>query len=666
MRVVDADGGPVEGAIVLVGGAPEEAWVLSDADGRATLTVGDDGITDRWLLVGGVDLKTTGYDLPEHQGPDGEVEIEIHPLPDPADDNPDYEFLPGGDSHSMTSGWCGHCHKTIADEWSVGRHNAAARNARTWDLYVGGGDLDPATCEAVGGWLAEGQEPGVDGGVVERCYVGPGVLPFLHDDCGESGEDGCDHPDAAGSLDTFGSCGDCHAPSTGVEPGAIDLARSVDLAYDEGVSCDLCHKTRSVNAGPWPGRDGGIELQRPSEDTDVFGHEFDPITFGPYPDVVAGNMKGSYTPGMRDAEWCSSCHEYARGALRPDQQVDPVRWPDGLPIGEIWSEYLASPYAGTPTTCQSCHMTVLDEESSTYDITEVGMVPSPGQGWFRELGEVHHHDLTVSEDMAVVLGLDLSLSLDGDDLVATATVSNLTAGHAMPSGEPMRQLIVLLEAVDGGGNPVAASGGQAVPDVGGARVMGELGTDVESIGDDLVFAGQVLPAVTAARFVRPTGEWDDYDGPGTASFAGLPAEEKGMPIRAVLGEVAVAAVVGDTVTLAVSAPALQPGDRVYLVADDDRAGAPGWLYGKTLVDADGSRGVAHYRAVDMASDNRLAAAGSGSSSHRFPAPWPGESVTVTARLIYRDFAAPVARLYGWDVADVELVTDDESYTGVED
>ncbi len=664
--MVDADGEPVEGVIVLAGGAPEEEWQYSDADGLATVTVGDDGITDRWILTGGVGLKTTGYDVPEHLGPDGLVEIEIHRLPDAADDNPDYQWLPGGDSHSMTSGWCGHCHKTIADEWSVGRHNASARNAKTWDLYVGGGDLDPAVCAALGGWIGEGQEPGVDGGVVERCYVGDGVLPFLHDDCGEDGADGCDHPDEAASLDSYGSCGDCHSPTSQADGGAIDFARSFEITYDEGVSCDLCHKIRSVDAGGAPGRDGGMQLQRPSEETDVFGHEFDPITFGPYPDVVAGNMKGTYNPVMRDADWCSSCHEYARGALRPDQQVDPVRWPDGLPIGEIYSEYLASPYAGTPTTCQTCHMTVLDEESSTYNITEVGMVPSPGQGWFRELGEVHHHNLTVAEDMAEAVGMSLSLSVDGNDLVATVTVSNLTAGHAMPSGEPMRQLIVLVEAVDDNGDPLPASGGQAVPDVGGRLVEGELGVDAILTDLELAFAGQDLPAATAVRFVRPTGDWDDYDGPGTASFTGLPAEQKGLPILAVVGEVAVASVAGDTVTLAAAAPDVLPGDRVYLVEGHDRAGAAGWLYGKTLVDGDGNRGVAHFRAIDMASDNRLASGGSGSSTHRFPAPWPGQTTAVTARLIYRDYAAPVARQYGWDVADVELATDDESYTGVED
>ncbi|MDP7113114.1 MAG: hypothetical protein QGH45_14170, partial [Myxococcota bacterium] len=283
-----------------------------------------------------------------------------------------------------------------------------------------------------------------------------------------------------------------------------------------------------------------------------------------------------------------------------------------------------------------------------------------------ELGEVHHHDLAVSEAMAQTLGLDLSVTLDGDELVASVTVFNMTAGHAIPTGEPMRQLIVLVEAVDDGGSPVAAVGGQAVPDVGGLLIEAELGIDALLSDLELTFPGVDLPAATAARFVRPTGQWDDYDGPGTASFTGLPAEQKGLPIFAVLGEVALASVNGEVATLAEAAPALQPGDRVYLVEGYDRAGAPGWLYGKVLVDDDGQRGVAHYRAVDMASDNRLASAGSGSSTHRFPAPWPGQTVTVTARLIYRDYAAPVARQYGWDVGDAELAVDDDSYLGVED
>ncbi len=657
VQVIDVEGNPVQDAIALTGGASERDWVYTAADGTAEVVVGDDGITDRWVLAGKEGYTSGGQDLDEHEAPTGQLQIVIYPLPAVEDDNPDYGIQPGGTSMSMDTSECGHCHPTIADDWAAAPHREAARNARTWDLYVGGSDLDAEACSALGGWLSDGQAPGVEGELLERCYTGQGVLPFLHEGCGEQGQQACDHPDLAGDLQAFGSCGDCHAPAVdGAMGGQVDLARATGVGYDEGVTCDLCHKVRSVEPGGAPGLDGAIQLQRPSEPTEVFSQDFDPITFGPYPDVVLAIMKGAYAPQMRESGWCSGCHEYARAGLRDDQQVDAERWPGGLPIIETYSECASCDIV----TCQGCHMAVLDEESSTYDITERDLIPSVDQGWIRETGEVHHHDLAwVGGDS----GMDLALELAENEgmLEAVVTVTNTSAGHAMPTGEPLRQLIVQLEAVDGKGQTVAALGGQAIPDVGGLQAWAVMDEGVQAQGTELVFDALDNGAVSGARFLRPTGQFDDYDGPGTASFEGRSAEEKGLPLYDFLAERAVVTVEGPVVQLDEAPPALQAGDLVYLVGDEDMAGAPGWLYAKILTDAQGERGVAHYRATDMASDNRLAAQASASSTHRFPLPSQGESLEVKARLLHRDYAAPVAQRYGWDRGDEELEQVSEVY-----
>ncbi len=657
--VTDPGGDPIEGAYVMVGGVDQAGWAVTDAAGQATVEVGDDGITDRWVLAGMEGWLSSGADIHETNGPSGALSIILKPLPDPADDNVDYHFQPGGTSMSMDTTECGHCHPTKADDWVDSAHHRAASNTHTWDLYTGGTAVDAETCAALGGFMATGQEPGVEGGTVERCYTGGGVLPFLNDGCGEQGGQACDHPDHAASLEAFGSCGDCHAPAVDWHPGgAIDLARATGVAFDEGVTCDLCHKTRDVVAGGSPGRDGSIQLQRPSEETWVVSQEFDPITFGPYPDVVVAIMKGSYEPGMREAAWCSSCHEYSRGALREDMPIDEARWPAGLPINETFSECVAGACSGE-TTCATCHMEVLDEESSTYDISERGVEPSVDQGWLRSLGQIFHHDFAwFLEDP--VYGLSVDLSAIQGTAEAQVRVANWRAGHALPTGHPMRQLIVLVEATDQDGQPVAATGGQAVPDVGGYRAMGVHGVDFTASGVSLDFGSVALPSASAVRFVRPTGTWDDYEGPGTDGFSGLGAEAKGLPITAVLGEVAVSAISGAQVTLASAPPALQAGDIAYLVDGTDAAGAPGWLFAKVMVDAAGQRGVAHYRAVDIASDNRLGFGGSASSSHSFPAPAQGGSLTVSARLLTRDYAAPIAVTYGWDTSDEQVAEASET------
>ena len=660
--VTDPDGAPLAGAYVMVGGAAQGDWSVTDAAGMASVEVGDDGITDRWVLAGMEGWISSGADVHETNGPSSTLGITLRRLPVPGDDNPDYHFQPGGTSMSMDTTECGHCHPTKADDWVDSPHHGSASNTHTWDLYVGGSAVDADTCASLGGWMATGQEPGIDGGTLERCYTGAGVLPFLHDACGEQGGPVCDHPDQAGDLEAFGSCGDCHAPAVDVHPGGqIDLARATGIAFEEGVTCDLCHKTRSVVAGGAPGRDGAIQLQRPSEETTVVSQEFDPITFGPYPDVVLAIMKGAYEPGMREAAWCSSCHEYSRGALRDDMPVDAARWPDGLPINETWSECEAGPCAGGDTTCATCHMDVLDEESSTYNLSERDVDPSVSQGWLRSYGQILRHDFEwFAKDQ--VYGLAVDLDTVDSSVEAQVRVNNWRGGHALPTGHPMRQLIVLVEAVDQDGQPVAPSGGQAVPDVGGYRAMGVYGTDFMASGASLDFGFQVLPGASAVRFVRPTGAWDDYDGPGTAGFSGLSAQAKGLPITSVLGEVTIASITGGVVTLDGAPPALQAGDIAYLVAGDDAAGAAGWLFAKVMVDADGDRGVAHYRAVDIASDNRLGFGGSSTSTHSFPLPAEGGAITVSARLLTRDYAAPIANAYGWSTADEQVVEASAEYS----
>lgn len=650
--VVDPDGVAVPDAWVMLGGANPDDWVLTGADGTATLDVTDDGMTDRFILAGLEGWISGGANLRETEAPDDPVTIEINPLPDA--DNADYSWQPGGNGDSPTSAECGHCHLTKGDDWATSAHRDSARNSHTWDLYTGAAStLSEDDCAALGGWMAEGVEPGGDTSTTTRCYVGGGVLDLLNDGCGEPDQAACDHPDQRAGLDAFGSCGDCHAPAVdGGIPGQIDLAATTGIAWDEGVTCDFCHKIRAVAPGPAPGLDGAITLERPSQPTLVTGQEFDPITFGPYPDVVVGIMKGSYAPDMRSADWCSSCHEYARGALSADMPVDSARWPEGLPLHETWSELNASPYGDLGLACHSCHMPVLDEESSTYDLSSRGVNPSVDQGWLRERGEVRHHHFPASGELEPP---DLSLDVDWDATGATVQVEvfNGNAAHAVPSGEPMRQLVVLVEAVDGDGQAVTAIDGPTVPDVGGFIAMGTVGVDLVVDGTTVTLTGTPSGAPVAMRFVRPTGTWMDDAGPGTGWFDSLPAEDKGLPILTALGTVDVIDLVGGTVTLGSTAPALQEGDIAYLVGEHDLAGAPGWLYAKTLVDRDGARGVAHHRAVDIASDNRLGVGVTGTTDYRVEAP----GGTVSARLVRRRYAAPVAARHGWDPTDSEVATD---------
>ncbi len=653
--VQDSDGVPVDNAWVMMGGWSADRWELTNENGQATVTLEDAGTREQYLLVGKEGWFSGGERLDFDEPQPDLWTLQLRPLP--SEDNPDYHFQPGGDGSSPDTSECGHCHWTIGDDWAASSHAQAAKSPRVWDLFTGASSetLEAEDCEALGGWLTEGATPGDPQSPQEHCYVGAGVLPWLHATCGTEATPACDHPDQQDQLQHFGSCGDCHSPAfDSTAPGQINLAAAEGVAR-EGVTCDFCHKVAHVTAGTSPGLDGSITLLRPSDPTPLPNLEFEAITFGPYPDVIVPVMNGSLSPQFSESEWCSSCHEYAQPALHPDEGglVDPERWPEGVPVFETWSEYSSSSLAGV-LACQGCHMPGLDEESSTYNITEQGLEPSVDQGWARESGQVRHH--TFDRNGLGDPQLTVVLNTDGDQVTATVTLANSSAAHAVPTGEPMKQLIIQVEATDADGTVVPATGGQVIPDVGGHVLLGILGTDLSVDGSDLTFQDAVLPDEPGlmVRFVRRPGDWIDYDGPGTNGFSGedRTAEERGLPREDFLGERTVAGTAGDTATLDDPPPDLVEGDRVYLVREGDLAGAVGWLHGKVLLASDGTRGVPHYRAVDVASDNRIAAEGTNTSTHLFT----GQDLTVTATLIRRQRAAGVADLYGWDRGDVEVAS----------
>ena len=651
VQVVDPDSEPVANAAVMLGGTSSYEWVWTDGDGLAVLPL-PVGASSDYVFAAKEGFFSTGFRL---SATDSGVSATLVLDPLPGHDNLDYNFQKGGNGSSPDTSECGHCHWTIGDDWAGSTHAAAATSPWLWDLYTGSSAtlVTVEACETEGGSWLDGQEAGVPGGVVGRCYVGAGVLPWLHDNCGGTGQAACDHPDT--TRERFGSCGDCHSPAIdGATPGQLDLALATGVAR-EGVTCDLCHKVASVTPGPEAGLDGGLHLLRPSAPSLLLGHEFDPVTFGPYPDVVVPIMNGSYTPQFREAAWCASCHEYAQPALHPDQDLG-TRWPEGLPILETWTEYQVSPYVGG-ATCQSCHMPPLDEESSTYNISSVGLEPSIANGWVRQIGEVRHHSFSTEGLSPPALSV-LAETVDGE-VVATVVVDNLSAGHAVPTGEPLRQLVVRVRAVAGDGGAVPPTGGQVVPGVGGRVAEGVLGADLLLEGDRLTLAEPIeAPLPLQVRVARPTGSWDDYGGPGTTPFGddSLSPEEKGLPLSSYVAEVEVLRVEGDTLVLSRTLDEARDGDGVVVTGTDDHAGASGWLYAKILVDAEGELGVAHYRAVDVMSDNRIGPGGTGTSEHRFPMPGPGDSLEITATLIHRARAAPVAQHYGWDSGDVEVAT----------
>jgi hypothetical protein len=258
------------------------------------------------------------------------------------------------------------------------------------------------------------------------------------------------------------------------------------------------------------------------------------------------------------------------------------------------------------------------------------------------------------------LSLSLDAVVDGGVLEVDATIDNFGAGHAVPTGEPMRSLLLALEVDACGEVGVAVSGG-SIGLGAGALATGTVGDDVAP-GEGPTIGWPGASAVAApgqrVRVVRPTAEWIDY--PGVGSFVGLPAEEKGKPISVPIGEATIVSIDGDALTLdrALSLQALDVivlGDA--LPADPEGeparalAGLPGRDFQRVMRDSGGRTLVPHHRATDIVSDDRIPPSGRVVSSHGFAVPGGCDELAVRATLLYRRAPFALARERGWELSE---------------
>lgn len=636
---VTLDGAPIEGASVMQGGA-EARWT-TDADGVATIMLDHSVEGDLFVMASHPEARIWG-DEPQSDT----LSIALTRFDD--GDNRLYTFQdPGEPERRDNTAMCAHCHVTMNADWIDTPHRTAASGTPLQDLYAGAAaahETEGACADAGGQWWS-GVVPGTTD-TAERCYLGAGVLPLLNEGCGETGS--CDT-----AATEAGDCADCHAPGIDGDQGGRNLLEATGFAYEYGVHCDVCHKVESVDLSQPPGVGGRLNMVRPSEADKGGLDDWEPLMFGPLDDVINPRMGSVHREHFQTASFCAGCHQHDQAVMVPDQGIDTDRWPDGtLPVHSTYAEWLAGPFADA-APCQSCHMPPDPDAGNAADLDLLPeSVVGVAGGWWRPPGQVSRHTWTgPRSDVADMLGLAATVSvealLDGETLQADVTVKNIGPGHALPTGEPMRAMLLAVTArCDGEG--LDAIGGSAIPDFGGHRAMKTAGEDWAAWPGAEV--GQRI------QVVRRTGAYLDYTGFGPFGDGRFSAEEKGMPEEVVLGGAEIVAVDGDSVTL--SAP-LPDGDVAYRIdaadipADGDAAtplaGLPGFGFARVLVGADGARMVPHFLAVDVASDNRLLPQQGWTSTHTFQATC--EAPEVQATLLYRAYPLALAWERGWEMTE---------------
>ena len=200
------------------------------------------------------------------------------------------------------------------------------------------------------------------------------------------------------------TCLGCHSPIA-VQTGDLKLIRKVSW---EGVTCDYCHEIRNVS------------MDGPNPKAQV---EFSLVKSGPWKDVESSAHATEYSAVHTTSLICAPCHDY-RNALR-------------FPVLTTYTEWKVSSYGKAGTGCQSCHMfqvegQVVDARVKQVAQHGINLHAMPGSHSIEQLNKALHTELVATHE--------------GSRLRVIVKLSNRGAGHSVPTGSPLRKLILEVRA----------------------------------------------------------------------------------------------------------------------------------------------------------------------------------------------------------------------------
>jgi hypothetical protein len=211
----------------------------------------------------------------------------------------------------------------------------------------------------------------------------------------------------------------------------------------EGVTCDVCHKIWDVRLDkttglPFEHLPGVLsyEFRRPMAGKQFFA--------GPFDDVAPG--VDTFLPLQEQSQFCAACHF---GSFH------------GTIIYNSYGEWLTSPY-GDPDhsgfrTCQDCHMPT----GRTCYFT----LPSKG-GRRRDPATIASHRMPGASDrehLRQAAALELTATRTGTRVDVQVRVKNVGAGHRLPTGSPLRHILIVVEAENDRGQGLELSRGPRLP-----------------------------------------------------------------------------------------------------------------------------------------------------------------------------------------------------------
>lgn len=204
-------------------------------------------------------------------------------------------------------------------------------------------------------------------------------------------------------------CLGCHSPIA-VQTNDLGLVKKVSW---EGVTCDYCHSLRQVTFG-----DGNPKARV----------EFTGAKSGPSKDASSPAHDTVYSEVHTTSSACAVCHEYKNGL--------------GFPVLTTYSEWKASPSGKSGQPCQSCHMSLVQGDIVDPRIKRIAS----------ETVNLHRMPGSHSIDqLTKAVKATLNAVRRENTIVVTVKLVNSGAGHCVPTGSPLRQLILEVRADSYGG-----------------------------------------------------------------------------------------------------------------------------------------------------------------------------------------------------------------------
>jgi len=213
-------------------------------------------------------------------------------------------------------------------------------------------------------------------------------------------------------------CLKCHTPT-------IYSTKDTDVTMpitEEGVTCDFCHTVEDVNLND---PSAPFRLDVGGEKRGPMKPKLEETRFFKNPAA----HYATYSKWFNKAELCAGCHEIVNS--------------NGIKPGSTYSEWKASSYAKAGVQCQDCHMAPIPGKAIDPSVKKVKKNTIPDHSL--------SHNMEWMKD-AVELEIVTAKRTSGGRYVVDVAMTNVKAGHNIPTGTPSRKL-TLEVMIQGEGSP---------------------------------------------------------------------------------------------------------------------------------------------------------------------------------------------------------------------